>query len=77
VTDGHAVLCHSLTPQKVAIIQVIGLDMLTACFPCSCVATVTNVCNVMKTISIAQYRVQTAARALNIVNKQYMLSQTE
>jgi len=34
-------------------------------------------CNVIKTISIAQYTVQTAARALNIVNKQYTLSQTE
>ena len=34
-------------------------------------------CNAIKTISIAQYTVQTAARALNIVNKQYTLSQTE
>ena len=29
-------------------------------------------CNVIKTISIAQYTVQTAARALNIVNKHYV-----
>ena len=32
---------------------------------------------VIKTISIAQSTVQTAARALNIVNERYTLSQTE